>query len=113
MISSQPRAVDVGDAEVTVFEAQDRQHAGALLIDVREPEELEDGFVFGAVNVALAELSDELPLLPKDRDLLFICRSGKRSLHATELARAAGNARAFSVAGGMTAWSKSGLAVVR
>ena len=40
----------------------------------------------------------------KGNALLCLCNSGKRSLHAAELLRAIGYARAFSVAGGVRAW---------
>lgn len=40
----------------------------------------------------------------KGNALLCLCNSGKRSLHAAELLRSIGYARAFSVAGGVRVW---------
>ena len=114
MSSPQLLAVGVGELEIAASDAHSRLSRGiALLVDVREPEELEDGFVLGSVNIPLGDVSGQVGLLPADLDLLFFCRSGKRSLQATELARASGQERAYSVAGGMTAWFKAGLPVAR
>lgn len=93
-------------------EARRRQRAGALLIDVREPDEWRSGHAPGARHIPLGRLASQLDALPADRELLFVCRSGNRSGAATELAARAGRS-ATNVSGGMTAWAQAGLPVER
>lgn len=98
--------------EVDPPEAQSEYLAGAALIDVREPHEFAAGHAPGAELLPLGQLSRELQSLPRDREILFICRSGNRSELATQIAERAG-LRARNVRGGMIAWSRHGLPVER
>ncbi len=99
-------------AEIAVVEAERRVAGGeALLIDVREPDEWRQGRAPGANNIPLAQLSTRLSALPRDRDLLLICRSGNRSGVAQDLLARAGFDRAINVQGGMIAWQRHGLPV--
>lgn len=60
--------------------------AGAYLIDVRNPKELErDGRLPNAVNFPLDDLRSRLGDLPKDRLLIVSCRSGQRSYIAERI----------------------------
>jgi NADPH-dependent 2,4-dienoyl-CoA reductase/sulfur reductase-like enzyme/rhodanese-related sulfurtransferase len=56
-----------------------------FLLDVREPVELAVEHVPGAVNIPLAELRTRLGELPRDREILVICRSGQRAYYATRV----------------------------
>ena len=58
---------------------------GAFLLDVREPVELVVESVPGAVNIPLPQLRARLGELPKDREILTICRSGGRAYFATRI----------------------------
>ena len=58
---------------------------GAFLLDVREPVELVVEGVPGAVNIPLPQLRARLGELPKDREILTICRSGGRAYFATRI----------------------------
>ena len=84
-----------------------------MLIDVREDFEYRDGHAPGAKLIPLGKLSQQLPKLPKDREILFICRSGNRSGVATNLARRPGFTKALNVRGGMIAWARAGLPIKR
>jgi NADPH-dependent 2,4-dienoyl-CoA reductase/sulfur reductase-like enzyme/rhodanese-related sulfurtransferase len=71
-----------------------------FLLDVREPVELAVERVPGAVNIPLGQLRARLGELPRDREILVICRSGQRAYYATRLLVQHGfNARNLS--GGM------------
>jgi rhodanese-related sulfurtransferase len=83
---------------------------GALMIDVREPDEFAAGHAPGATNVPLDTLDPDA--LAKDRTIVTTCRTGHRGAIAAARLQAAG----FDVrnlAGGMTAWAAAGLPVVR
>jgi len=58
---------------------------GAFLLDVRHPVELVVEKVPGAVNIPLHELRARLGELPKDREILVICRSAQRAYYATRV----------------------------
>ncbi len=80
-------------------------HAGtATFVDVREPEEWDEGHIPGALHIPLAELPDRLHELPADSDVILVCRSGARSFAATEFLLRNGHARAVNLDGGMLAW---------
>ena len=84
MLTSNP-AVD----EISLGELESRD-PGAILLDVREPEEYAAGHVPGAVNLPQADLADRLDELPRDRPMLLICQGGYRSLRAAQFLTADG-----------------------
>ena len=58
---------------------------GGFLLDVRNPPELAVEHVPGAVNIPLPELRARLNELPRDREILVICRSAQRAYYATRI----------------------------
>lgn len=80
------------------------QKSGAIYIDVRSPSELSQGFAPYAVNIPLNELKHRISELPKDKDLLIYCRSGRRSEIATKFLSDNGYTRAYNVLGGFLAF---------
>ena len=98
-----------GVAEVDVTEAKRRQDAGAMLVDVREMDEWRDGHAKGACHIPLSDLSRRGADLPKDREILVICRSGNRSRTAARLLQRAGYERVVNVQGGTVAWMRQSL----
>ena len=93
---------------VEVTEVRRLQSEGAVLIDVREPHEWAGGHVQGAKLVPLGHLDKELSKLRPDRQVLFICRSGRRAARATDRASRSG-LKAVNVRGGMIQWTRAGL----
>ncbi|MGA8033769.1 MAG: FAD-dependent oxidoreductase, partial [Casimicrobiaceae bacterium] len=71
-----------------------------LLLDVRAPMELAVESVPGAVNIPLGQLRERLGELPRDREILVICRSGGRAYFATRILLQNGF-KARTLAGGM------------
>jgi rhodanese-related sulfurtransferase len=90
------------------------QSQGAMLIDVREPDEYAQGHAPGATLIPLGQLEQHLAELgnQKGRPIALICRSGVRSAKAQVLMEKAGFSQAVNVEGGMNAWVKAGLPVV-
>ncbi len=95
---------------VEVGDVRRLQAEGAVLIDVREPHEWATGHVQGAKLIPLGSLDRELPKLRADRQVLFICRSGRRAARATDRATRLG-LKAMNVGGGMIQWRRAGLPV--
>ena len=79
----------------------------AVLVDVREASEYAAGHVPGAILLPLTRLTAHLGELDKTRPLFVVCASGNRSAAMTDLLVASGY-DAYSVAGGTTAWARSG-----
>jgi len=77
---------------------------GAIFVDVRNPNELRDGFIQGSINIPLPELKQRFGELPKDKDLLVYCRSGRRSEVATHFLMTQGYEKAHNVLGGFLAY---------
>jgi rhodanese-related sulfurtransferase len=97
--------------EIDVEELAARLEAGAVLVDVRQPDEYEAGHVPTARLVPLADVPDHLDSFATDGDVLVICRSGSRSLAACEFLAEKG-VSAANVAGGTLAWLASGRDVI-
>jgi rhodanese-related sulfurtransferase len=58
---------------------------GAVLLDVREPDEFEQGHVDGAINLPLSELRRRIHEVPRDRELWVCCAAGQRAYYAQRL----------------------------
>jgi rhodanese-related sulfurtransferase/glyoxylase-like metal-dependent hydrolase (beta-lactamase superfamily II) len=80
--------------------------AGAVLVDVREPDEFVEGTIDGAVNIPLGEVEERMGAFDKHVPIAFLCRSGNRSGKAAELYREAGF-KAVNLRGGMLAWAEA------
>ena len=57
----------------------------AVLVDVRDADEFEEGHIPGAINLPLNKLRTRLNELPRDRELWLYCRVGQRGYYATRL----------------------------
>ncbi|MBI3746141.1 MAG: rhodanese-like domain-containing protein [Chloroflexi bacterium] len=99
---------------VDVVEAHDRLATpaagpGPLLVDVREPSEFAEFRAEGAVLFPLSTFMLRHQSLPRDRELLLICRTGARSGQATAFLLANGWTSVANVEGGTLAWVRAGL----
>ena len=81
---------------------------GAVVVDVREQAEWDAGHIPGAIHLPLGEIARRHSQLPRDTQLIAVCRTGNRSALATESLRRAG-LRVENLEGGMKGWKKSGL----
>jgi rhodanese-related sulfurtransferase len=79
-----------------------------LLVDVREPNETAlEGFP-GAVLVPLSSFDPACIPDPQGKEVVFACRSGRRSVTASQAAQAAGLPYDAHLAGGILAWKAAG-----
>lgn len=81
-----------------------------FLLDVRQPEEYRDGHIADAVLIPLGELGQRIEELPRDRQIICVCRSGNRSHTATRYLVSAGY-DAVNMRGGMIDWTNRGFAI--
>ena len=80
-----------------------------LLVDVREPNEVAVEAYPGGVVVPLSTFDPNAIPDPEGKQVVFACRSGKRSVTASLAAQAAGLAYDKHLAGGMLGWKAAGL----
>ena len=94
------------------MEVQEKLKNGkrTILLDVREKSELREGYISGAKLIPLGQLGKRMKELPKDREIVCVCRSGNRSKSAAKKLIAAGYS-ASNMRGGMLAWKWSKLPV--
>jgi len=84
----------------------------AVLIDVREQNEWDEGHMPKARHVPLQTfLSDPTKYVSPDQKVIFSCASGQRSAVAAEMAAAVGVKQSYNLEGGIKAWSEKGLPV--
>ncbi len=113
VIAAQPKPVATQlPAEISVAQAAEAQKDGALILDVRQPEEWAQGHIAGATLIPLGDLPKRLNEVPKNREVVVVCRTGVRSAQGRDLLKQAGFNRVTSMAGGLTQWQAQGLPVV-
>jgi rhodanese-related sulfurtransferase len=97
--------------EVTPQRTRELLDSGeAVVVDVREPYEREAGHIEGTRHIELERLASQAETLPRDQPIVFQCRLGARSAMAAQAFRASGY-DAWSMAGGLQAWSDQGLPI--
>jgi rhodanese-related sulfurtransferase len=86
---------------------------GALLVDVRERAEVESlAFdVPAIVGIPMSEFDRRFAKLPRDRELVLVCRVGERSLKATYFLMYQGYTRVANMKGGIAKWARKGFPV--
>jgi len=80
----------------------------AQLVDVRSPAEHQAGHIADTRHAPLDEVAAAADELDRSRPVIFYCRSGDRSAMAAEAFVASGW-EAYSMEGGLLAWSERGL----
>ncbi len=94
-----------------VKKAQSMQQRGAIIIDVREQNEWDSGYIANAIHIPLNEIKQRIFELSsyKNHSLILQCRSGGRSIKAIDILKNAGFSKLYNMTGGLTAWTEMGL----
>lgn len=82
----------------------------AVILDVREPDELVQARIEGAIHIPVGELVERIGEVPRDTTVYVICHVGGRSAQATQYLEANG-IDAVNVTGGTRAWIDAGLPI--
>jgi phage shock protein E len=98
--------------EVSPQQTSDLLAKGTFVLDVREPDEWAAGHIAGATLIPLGDLPNRLSEVPQDKEVVVVCRSGRRSAEGRDILRNAGYSLATSMTGGMNAWSAANFPVV-
>ena len=94
-------------AEITPTEFVERRSRGEslTLLDVREEWELGVASVPDVIHIPMGEVADRLGELDRSREVVVLCRSGRRSLQVANFLQQNGF-QAVNLAGGILAWSR-------
>jgi rhodanese-related sulfurtransferase len=82
------------------------------LLDVREADEWAAGHIDGATHIPMSGLLTRVGEVPKDRDVVLVCRVGSRSAQVTAYLRQQGWDRVANLDGGLVAWVRAGRSLV-
>jgi rhodanese-related sulfurtransferase len=96
------------ETEISPQRAQELVDSGAVLIDVRRPYEWEAGRIAEARHLEMNDLANNAEAIPRDRAVIFYCRSGNRSALAAAAFRQAGW-DAYNLEGGLHGWVEQGM----
>jgi rhodanese-related sulfurtransferase len=90
-------------------------HKDAVVLDVREANEVKAGRLLNAKHIPLGKLRERIGELERFREkpLVVVCRSGSRSATACALLSREGFTQVYNLSGGIMAWQKAGLPVER
>jgi rhodanese-related sulfurtransferase len=105
---SAPVAIQPLPAEVSTADALALREAGAFVLDVRQPDEWAAGHIPDATLIPLGDLPARVAEVPKDRQVVVVCRSGNRSATGRDVLLGAGYPSVTSMAGGMNDWTAAG-----
>ena len=84
-----------------------------LVLDVREPQEIAaEGLIEGSLHIPMNEIPARLSEVPRDREIVAVCKRGQRSFNVAAWLKQQGY-EALSLSGGLDAWRAAGLPVVR
>lgn len=84
-----------------------------VVLDVRSPQEYATGHIKGTRLLPLANLSQRINEVPQSATVVCVCRSGARSMVASELLVKAGYKNVINMSGGMMAWAMAKLPMVK
>ena len=94
------------EIDVTTLAQMQRTGAAHLVIDVREPQEVDICAIAGSLCIPMQEVPEQLHQLPRDRPIVILCHHGVRSAFVTQYLREHDFDNALNLVGGIDAWSR-------
>lgn len=87
----------------------------ALVLDIREANELSQGSIIGAKHIALTTLNDKIDSVSDDKEkpIIVVCKMGSRSSQACKLLLKNSYTKVFGLKGGITAWINDQLPITK
>jgi rhodanese-related sulfurtransferase len=100
--------------DITVQQGKEMIDSGEVFIlDVRTREEYNESHIMGSILIPVQELDIRFKELPQDKKILVYCRSGSRSVTASEILVKNGFTQIYNMQGGITGWKNAGYEVVK
>ena len=101
--------------EISSIEAHERLESsdGSIFVDVREPDEWDEGHIPGAIYTGRGRLEQRIEgLVPdKGRALVVYCSAGSRSAFSAKVLEELGYSNVVNLAGGFSDWKRNGFEV--
>jgi rhodanese-related sulfurtransferase len=94
--------------EIGAEQAYQKYQAGAFLLDVRTQEEWDEYHAPNTNLIPLDQLQGRINEIPRDKEIVVICRSGNRSQQGRDILLSGGFTQITSMAGGLKEWSALG-----
>lgn len=104
VVGGNPSADSALPPEISISEALAKRDAGAFILDVRQPEEWNEAHIPGSTLIPLDQLPNRINELPRDKEIVVVCRSGNRSAQGRDILLEAGFTNVTSMAGGLNQW---------
>lgn len=105
-LAAEPVLVPV--SQEALLERQQKGDEATYVLDVRSPEEYASGHVPGAVNIPYDQIASRIAEVPKDKDVVLYCKSGRRAGIAAEVLAGQGYTRLQHLEGDIVAWVDKG-----
>ena len=102
------RLVQPMTAQTLYTRLQSKNGDTPLVVDVREPREYHRGHIPDAESFSLGKLLEAGYEAPDEREMVFVCRTGRRSRRAAMQQLEKGNDNVYILEGGMQAWESAG-----
>ena len=112
-ISDNTQTSESGFIDISVEQAKQMiDNNEVFLLDVRTQEEFDEGYIEGAILIPDYELESRLSEVPEDAKILVYCRSGRRSVTASNILVDAGYTDVYNMLGGINDWKDAEYPVV-
>ena len=98
----------MADLSQQEWASQLENDSNAVIIDVRTPEEVDEGYIPNAIHLDIfksQEFIDAIEKLDPDKSYYVYCRSGARSGQACSIMNQLGFEKAYNLMGGFSNWN--------
>lgn len=87
----------------------------AVVVDIREKKEFDEGHIVDAINIPLAKLKQRVTELKKfkDKPVIVVCKLGQQSADAARTLKEEGHNQVYRLSGGITEWKSQSLPLVQ